>query len=176
MIGDAGQDVREIGLRIEAVELCSLDQRQDRGSAFAAFVRASEQPVLTAERNRPDRPFGRIVVDLDSAVIQETAERFPTGKRISDRFRHPGFLRQALEIVVQLGPQGFDPGSAAMLPHRFPHVWWLPTDRLLYVVEFTDPPQRFLCNRCFARRRQIEELASGLMVWTPPSAGASLER
>lgn len=42
MIGDADQDVPEIGFRIEAVELCSLDQRQDRSSAFAAFVLADE--------------------------------------------------------------------------------------------------------------------------------------
>lgn len=47
-----------------------------------------------------------------------------------------------------------------MLPRSFAHVWRLPTNGLLDIVEFTDPPQRLLCNRRFARRRQIEELAS----------------
>ena len=47
-----------------------------------------------------------------------------------------------------------------MLPGGFPHVWRLPSNGLLDIVELTDPAQGFLGNRRFARRRQIEELAS----------------
>ena len=101
MIGDAGKDIPQVGFWIEAVELCGLDQRQDCSGAFAAFVRSREQPVLAAERNWPDRPFGRIVVDFDTAVIKETSKRFPTGQRIADRLSRPGFLRQAFEVIVQ---------------------------------------------------------------------------
>jgi hypothetical protein len=37
-----------------------------------------------------------------------------------------------------------------MLPCGFPHVWRLPSNGLLDIVEFTDPPQRLLGNRRFA--------------------------
>lgn len=47
-----------------------------------------------------------------------------------------------------------------MLPRGFPHVWRLPSNGLLDIVELTNPAQGFLGNQRFARRRQIEELAS----------------
>ncbi|WP_217612376.1 hypothetical protein, partial [Deinococcus sp. GbtcB9] len=77
-------------------------QRPDRCSAFGAFVRRNEQPVLTAERDRSDCPITGIVVDLDTAVIKETVNRFPT--RQCMRISLPLFriLRQAFGSIVQL--------------------------------------------------------------------------
>jgi hypothetical protein len=49
MISDTGKDVPKICFGIKAVELCRFDQR-------------------------PDRPFCGIVIDLDAAVIEETAK------------------------------------------------------------------------------------------------------
>jgi hypothetical protein len=37
MIGDAGEDLPQVGFWIEVVELCGLGQRQDCSGAFAAF-------------------------------------------------------------------------------------------------------------------------------------------
>ena len=49
MILQPCEDIGEPGLRIDIVELGSLDQRIDGGSAPAAFVRASEGPVLATD-------------------------------------------------------------------------------------------------------------------------------
>ena len=49
MVGNAGQHGSQIGFGVEAVEFGGFDQRQDAGGAFAALVRAGEQPVLAAE-------------------------------------------------------------------------------------------------------------------------------
>ena len=38
MIGDAGEDVAEVGLGIDVVELGGLDQGVDGGGALATFV------------------------------------------------------------------------------------------------------------------------------------------
>jgi hypothetical protein len=46
MIGDAGERVGDIMLRVETVELGALDQRIDRRGAAAAGIRASEQIIL----------------------------------------------------------------------------------------------------------------------------------
>lgn len=77
MVGDAGQNVPEIGLGIEAVELGALDQGVDDGGALAAGVGAGEEPVLTADGERPDRAFGGIVVDLQIAMVGIAGERGP---------------------------------------------------------------------------------------------------
>jgi len=50
---------------VDIVELGGVDQRVDRGGATAAFVGAREGPVVTADRERSDRPLGG---DIDRLV------------------------------------------------------------------------------------------------------------
>lgn len=42
-IDDAGEDVGEVGLWIDAVQLACFDQRRDGGPVFGASVRTSEE-------------------------------------------------------------------------------------------------------------------------------------
>jgi len=49
VVCDAGEDVAEGDLGIEAVHLRGLDKRKDAGGRFAAVVGACEEPVLSAE-------------------------------------------------------------------------------------------------------------------------------
>lgn len=49
MIGDAGEDVAQVGKRIDAAQLAGFDQAVDRRGAVAARVGAGEQPVLAAD-------------------------------------------------------------------------------------------------------------------------------
>jgi hypothetical protein len=53
VIGDAPEEVPQVGERIDAGELAGFDQAVDRRGAVAAGVGAGEQPVLAAEGNRP---------------------------------------------------------------------------------------------------------------------------
>jgi hypothetical protein len=53
MIGDAGEDVGEILLRVEAAELGGLDQRVECRRAVAAGIGAGEQVILAADSNGP---------------------------------------------------------------------------------------------------------------------------
>ena len=53
MIGDAGEDIAEVGFGIEAVELGGFDERVDRGGALAAGIGAGEQLILAAEGHHP---------------------------------------------------------------------------------------------------------------------------
>ena len=52
VVGDAAQHVGKPGLRIDAVELGRLDQREHRCGALAAAIGAGEQPGLAADGNR----------------------------------------------------------------------------------------------------------------------------
>ena len=51
-VGDAGEDVGEPGLRVDAVELGGADQRVHEGGPVAAALGAGEEPCLAAEGNR----------------------------------------------------------------------------------------------------------------------------
>ena len=54
-VDDLGEDVGEVGVRIDAVELAGLDQRGDDRPVLAAAVGAGEERVLAIEGNRADR-------------------------------------------------------------------------------------------------------------------------
>ena len=58
MIVDAGQDVGEIGLRIETIPLGGLDSGHGAGQRFAAAVGPGEEPVLLAVSNWAQGGFG----------------------------------------------------------------------------------------------------------------------
>ena len=70
-VDDLGQDVGEIGERIDVVDLASLDQGCDDGPMFGAPVGSSKQRVLATELDATDLSFDRVVVEFDAAVIDE---------------------------------------------------------------------------------------------------------
>jgi hypothetical protein len=84
VIGDAGEHVAEPGFRVEAVELGGFDQGVEGRSAITAGVGAGEEVVLPAEGQRPDLPFGGVVVDLQPPVVEVAAERRPEGAGVAD--------------------------------------------------------------------------------------------
>ena len=68
---DAGNDVGEVKIRVDAVELRGLDQRGDAAPGDAAFVVTGEECVLAIEGDGADQVFDPVGVDLDAAVLQE---------------------------------------------------------------------------------------------------------
>jgi hypothetical protein len=54
-IDQFGQDVLDIGLRINTVELAGLDQRGDGSPVGRALVAAGEQRILAGECDRTDK-------------------------------------------------------------------------------------------------------------------------
>jgi hypothetical protein len=77
VIGDAGQHVGEVVLRVAAVELGGLDQGVDRRGAVAAGVGTGEQIVLAADRDTAQRPLGGVVVEGEAAVVEASQQRLP---------------------------------------------------------------------------------------------------
>ena len=68
------KDVFEIGERLDVIELCGCGERADGGPPSAATVGAGEQVILAPERDGPDCTLDRIVVEIDTAIVQETAK------------------------------------------------------------------------------------------------------
>ena len=64
MIGDASQDMRQIGFWIEPIQFCRTKQAVHRGGSFTARIGSGEEVVFTAECDISHRTFSRVVVDL----------------------------------------------------------------------------------------------------------------
>ena len=77
-----GQDVFEIGARIDAIELVCPDQALHCGGAFAPAVRPGEQEVLAAKADAAQGVFGESVADLDTTVLAIQHDRIPLVERV----------------------------------------------------------------------------------------------
>src|SRR5215207_4344076 len=86
MIRQAGEHVGEPSLRVNIVELGSRDQRVDGSRATAAFVRAGEGPVATADRDGTQLALGGVVRHAQAAIVEEAGERAPALEAVVDRF------------------------------------------------------------------------------------------
>ena len=74
MIGDPGQHLSEPSLRIDAVELGRLNERQHDRCALTAAIGAGEQPRLSAKSNSAQLTLRRIVAQTDAAILEEARE------------------------------------------------------------------------------------------------------
>lgn len=68
MLGDAFEDVSQVGLGVDAVELGGTDQAVDVGGTFAAGVGAGEEIILPTERDGAQRALGGVVVNLPTSI------------------------------------------------------------------------------------------------------------
>jgi len=68
---DRVKDVGEVGLRIEAVHFCGLDDRHGAGECLGAGVGTREEPVFSSDADWAQGALRRIVVYADPAVFGE---------------------------------------------------------------------------------------------------------
>src|SRR6266436_8863888 len=107
-VGHALQDVPQIGEGLHVVELCRGDEGANDSPSLSATIGAGEQMVLAPKRDGSDRTFDGIVVELDTAVIQEMTEGRPAGKGIADRFGKATAARNATKLRLEPRPHRFD--------------------------------------------------------------------
>lgn len=85
MIGDPCQDGTEIKRGIKPAEFGGADEGVERSCALTAGIGTEEQVVFSSNRDRPQRPLGSAVIDLQQTVIDVARERTPVGQCIADR-------------------------------------------------------------------------------------------
>ena len=69
MLGNAGNDVSQVGLGIETVQFAGRNKRIDCGAAFTTTVGAEVEEVFPAESNSSQCTLRRIIVNLDAAIV-----------------------------------------------------------------------------------------------------------
>ena len=95
---DAGDDVGEVDVRVDAVELRGFDERGDRRPVLATAVGTGEERILPIEGDWPDRTFGNVRVDFDATVVKEAGESGPARERVTDRLRELALLTDQREL------------------------------------------------------------------------------
>src|SRR5512144_3145923 len=105
--GDAGEHVAEVGFGIEAVVLGGWDQGIEGSGAITAGVGPGKKVVLPAEGQRPDLPFGGVVVDLQPPVVEVAAERRPEGAGVADGGGEIAFSRQLRQHRIEISGAAF---------------------------------------------------------------------
>src|SRR5690349_6452221 len=100
-LGHALQDVLEIGERLDVVELCRGDEGANGSPSLGAIVGAGEQMVLAPQRHGSDGTFDGIVVELDTAVVQEMTEGRPAGKGVADRVAEATAARNTTKLRLE---------------------------------------------------------------------------
>ena len=139
---DAVENVGQIGLRIEAVDLCGLDDRHGAGQGFGPGISTGEEPVFPADANWAQCQLGGIVVDGDTTVGQEQAEGLSTTQSISEAFGQIAFAWNAQELLFGPGKEGRYLWRAQLLTRSMADVSGLTVDTTFGVVELADPVER----------------------------------
>ena len=85
-LGDAGERVAQILMRIDAASAATFDNRVDHGAALSGLGVSKKQPVLLADSRRPNGIFHSIVVDFDAAIADIFDERLPVREGVTDGF------------------------------------------------------------------------------------------
>src|SRR5580692_4637746 len=84
MIGDASENVGQIGVRIDAAHPCRFDNGVDTSSALSTGIGATEEIVFATENWRSHAALGGIVAHFQPAVRQVTQQRVPSCEGIAD--------------------------------------------------------------------------------------------
>src|SRR5262245_22933410 len=72
-------------LRVDSVELGSLDEGIDRGGAMTAFVRACEGPILAPDRDAAHGALSGVVGHAQTTIVEEAGECGPALEAVIDR-------------------------------------------------------------------------------------------
>jgi hypothetical protein len=140
-VGHAFQDVLEIGEGLDVVELCSGDEGADGCPSDSAAVRAREQVVFATKRDWPDGAFDRIVVEFDTAVIEESGEGRPARERVTNGIGKGTGGWNAAELGLEPNLHHLDERPGAGVTSMPTCLCGAAPDRALDRIEFGDPPQ-----------------------------------
>src|SRR5262249_49494559 len=82
-IDQLGEDVGEVGLRIDAVQFAGFDERSNAGPVLRAMIVTGEERILAIKYHRANASFDDVGVELDAAVIEEAGEPVPEVRNVS---------------------------------------------------------------------------------------------
>src|SRR5438034_8290875 len=98
---------------------------------------------LRPKRDGSDRTFNRIVVEVDTAIVQETAEGWPAGEGVADCLGETAAARDAAKLHLEPGLHRFDERPGLDIAHGLALLSGTSPDVLLDCIKLADPAQNF---------------------------------
>jgi len=83
-IDQLGENVGQVGLRLDAAELAGLDQRSDAGPVLRALIMPREQCIFAIEDKRADASLDDVGVEFDAAIVEEPREPVPVVQGVAN--------------------------------------------------------------------------------------------
>lgn len=137
-IDDPGEDIGEIAEGLDAVEFAGFDQGSDDGPMLGAAVRSCEECILAVERDRADRAFDGVAVDLDAAIVEEARQAIPARERVAYRLGKFCLLADQAKLLAQPCFEIGDDRAALFLARGAALLSRSSTDVVFNTIEFGD--------------------------------------
>ena len=103
-IDQLGEDIGQIGLRLDAAELAGLDQRSDAGPVLRALIMPREQRVFTIKDKRTNASLDDVGVKLDATVVEKPREPVPVVQGVLDMLGDRRLARDAGVLLLEPSP------------------------------------------------------------------------
>src|SRR6266404_1094992 len=116
--------------------------------------------VFPPERDGPDGPLDRVIVEFDAAVIKESGEGWPARERITNGLGEGAGRWNAAKLHLEPGLHRAYQRQRFCLPRALPIGGRLTTDGGLDGIELSDAPQRFSRDGRIGRLMHLIKLAS----------------
>ena len=159
MILQTREDVSEPRLRIDIVELGSLDQREDCSGAVTALVGAGEGPVMAAHDEGPDLPLGCVVGHAQPTVVEEARECHPSGEAVGDGLGDLALPGELGALFAQPSLQRDDERTALRAAHAQAFLQGDAIDLSLDREQGINALDRFDSDRRLVEPGELEEVA-----------------
>src|SRR5205085_10667316 len=105
---DAGEDVGQPGLRVDAIHLGRDDQTIHGRRALSAAVRPTEQPGLSPEGYASQPSFGGVVGEAYAPIFEEEGEACPPFENVIERFGQVMPTREFGKLFPHVGVKILD--------------------------------------------------------------------
>lgn len=117
MGGNAGEDIGEPGLRVDAVHFRRDDEAVHGCGAPSSAIRSAEQPGLPFKSDASQAPFSGIVGETHASIFQEQREARPSLQDIVERLGQVVPTGELGELFPHVDLKIIDQGTAQRLPH-----------------------------------------------------------
>lgn len=158
MGGDAGEDIGEPGLRVDAVHFCRDDEAVHSCGAPPSAIRSAEQPGLPSKSDASQAPFGGIVGETHASIFQEQREAHPSLQDVVERLGQVVTTRQFGELFAHVDLKVLDQRPAQRLSHLKTLLGALAIDGAFDLEQRIDPP-----HDLDGDRRERDFLLSGAL-------------
>ncbi len=116
---EQAEEIPDVAERLDVVQASAGEERDETGVGHRAVVAADEEPVATADDLPAQVELGNVVVNGQTAVIEETLQRDALVARVRDRGGDRRLIEDGVDLGVAPFEELFDNGARLGAAHLF---------------------------------------------------------